>query len=203
MNQRTGEQISKMGKGKKVTKKSSALPTAARRGAGVDGPAGEFAVERMGLQGLPEAVGGGSSEESNAMGAQDQPVGPAVPQPHGGELPEGDPGSQGEGEGGVTAAARLTSEQQGQAVHERFTEDAKQKRLARSALEKAADAGQHPAGNGGQFWDSPAGYFTVGVPMLMTDRKEVVHNLCVQMDWYMYTLESLEEPQRMGLLSGD
>ena len=33
------------------------------------------------------------------------------------------------------------------------------------------------AGNGGQFWDSPAGYFTVGVPMLMTERKEVVHNV--------------------------
>ena len=38
-------------------------------------------------------------------------------------------------------------------------------------------------GNGGQFWDSPAGYvyITVGVLMLVADRKEVVHNLCVQM----------------------
>ena len=73
------------------------------------GSAGEFAVEGMGLQGLQEVAGGGSGEESNAVGAQDQV----------------DPGSQGEGEGVVTVAARLTSEQQGQAVHERFTEDAK------------------------------------------------------------------------------
>ena len=55
-------------------------------------------------------------------------------------------------------------------------------------------------GKGGHVWNSPAGYFTVGVPMLMVDRKVVVHNLCLQMEWY--TLESLEEPPRMGLLSG-
>ena len=36
------------------------------------------------------------------------------------------------------------------------------------------------SGDGTQFWDCPAGYFTVGVPMLMADRREVVHNLCVQ-----------------------
>ena len=56
-------------------------------------------------------------------------------------------------------------------------------------------------GNGAKFWDCPAGYFIVGVPMLLANRREVVHNLCVQMSWY--TLESLEEPQRMGFLSGD
>ena len=56
-------------------------------------------------------------------------------------------------------------------------------------------------GGGVQFWDCPAGYFIVGVPMLMADRREVVHNLCVQMSWY--TPESLEEPERMDCLSGD
>ena len=66
--------------------------------------------------------------------------------------------------------------------------------------DKPKVSGELGPGNGGQFWDSPAGYFIVGVPMLMADRKEVVHNLCVQMEWY--TLESLEEPQRMDLLSG-
>ena len=48
------------------------------------------------------------------------------------------------------------------------------------------------AGSGGLFLDCPAGYFTVGVPMLMADRKEVVHNLCMQMSWY--TLDTLVEP---------
>ena len=48
----------------------------------------------------------------------------------------------------MTAAVQLTSEQQGQAVHERSTEDARQKRLARSALEKAAGAGQRALGAG-------------------------------------------------------
>ena len=56
-------------------------------------------------------------------------------------------------------------------------------------------------GNGVQFWDCPAGYFTVRVPMLLADKREVLHKLCVQMSWY--TLESLEEPERMGCLSGD
>ena len=31
-----------------------------------------------------------------------------------------------------------------------------------------------------KLWDCPAGYFTVGVPMLWADREEVVHNLCIQ-----------------------
>ena len=56
-------------------------------------------------------------------------------------------------------------------------------------------------GQGVQFWDCPAGYFTVGVPMLMADRREVVHNLCVQMSWQ--TLESVEEPEKLGFLAGD
>ena len=56
-------------------------------------------------------------------------------------------------------------------------------------------------GQGIQFWDCPAGYFTVGVPMLMADRREVVHNLCVQMSWQ--TLESVEEPEKLGCLAGD
>ena len=29
-------------------------------------------------------------------------------------------------------------------------------------------------GSGGLFWDCPAGYFTVGVPMLVADRGKVV-----------------------------
>ena len=56
-------------------------------------------------------------------------------------------------------------------------------------------------GNVAKFWDCPAGYFTVGVPMPLADRREMVHNLCVQMSWY--TLESPDEPQRMGFLSDD
>ena len=56
-------------------------------------------------------------------------------------------------------------------------------------------------GQGIEFWDCPAGYFTVGVPMLMADRREVVHNLCVQMSWQ--TLESVEEPEKLGYLAGD
>ena len=56
-------------------------------------------------------------------------------------------------------------------------------------------------GNGIEYWDCPAEYFIVGVPMLMADRKEVVHNLCVQMSWH--TLESVEEPERLGCVSGD
>ena len=35
----------------------------------------------------------------------------------------------------------------------------------------------------------------------MADRKEVVHNLCVQMSWQ--TLESVEEPEKLGFLAGD
>ena len=38
-------------------------------------------------------------------------------------------------------------------------------------------------GQGIQYWDCPAGYFTVGVHMLMADRRGVLHNLCVQMGW--------------------
>ena len=56
-------------------------------------------------------------------------------------------------------------------------------------------------GNGVELWDRPTGYFTVGVPILMAGRKEVVHNLCLQMSWY--TLVSLEEPERVGGLRGD
>ena len=48
----------------------------------------------------------------------------------------------------------------------------------------------------GKLWDCPAGYFTVGVPMLRADREMVVHNLCIQMSWY--TLESLQEPERLA-----
>ena len=72
------KQVSKMGRKSKVTKKVVCFANgSAARGAGVDGSAGEFVVEGMGLQGLPEVAGGGSGEESNAVGAQDQPVGPA------------------------------------------------------------------------------------------------------------------------------
>ena len=51
----------------------------AARGAGVDVSTREFAVEGMGPQGLQEVAGGGSGEESNVVGAQDQSA-----QPHGG-----------------------------------------------------------------------------------------------------------------------
>ena len=37
--------------------------------------------------------------------------------------------------------------------------------------------------------------------MLKADREMVVHNLCIQMSWY--TLESLQEPERLGCLRGD
>ena len=46
----------------------------------------------------------------------------------------------------------------------------------------------HGPGNGVRYWDCPAEHFTIGVPMLMADREEVVHNLCVQLTWW--TLES-------------
>ena len=36
--------------------------------------------------------------------------------------------------------------------------------------------------------------------MLLADRQEVVHNLCMQMNWH--TLESVEEPERLGCVSG-
>ena len=56
-------------------------------------------------------------------------------------------------------------------------------------------------GSVGKLWDCPAGYFTVGVPMMQKDGEMVVHNLCIQMSWY--TLESLQEPERLGRLRGD
>ena len=37
--------------------------------------------------------------------------------------------------------------------------------------------------------------------MLMADREEVVHNLCVQVTWY--TLESTRLPEDLGYLAGD
>ena len=66
---------------------------------------------------------------------------------------------------------------------------------------KPEGSGELGPGQGIQYWDCPAQYFTVGVPMLMADRREVVHNLCVQMTWH--TLESVEEPERLGCVSGD
>ena len=42
----------------------------------------------------------------------------------------------------MAAAVQLTSEQQGQAARDRFTEAAKQRRLTRAALETAAGAEQ-------------------------------------------------------------
>jgi len=59
----------------------------------------------------------------------------------------------------------------------------------------------HGPGNGVRYWDCPAEYFTIGVPMLMADREEVLHNLCVQLTWW--TLESTKLPEPMGYLSGD
>ena len=56
-------------------------------------------------------------------------------------------------------------------------------------------------GSAAKLWDCPAGYFTVGVPMMQKDGEMVVHNLCIQMSWY--TLESLQEPERLGCLRGD
>lgn len=100
----------------------------------------KFAVEGMELKVLPTGAAGGSGGESNVVGFQDQSVGPPTSPPHGGELPKVDPGSQGEDEEAVAAAVQLTSEQQGQAVRDRFTEDPKQQRLAKAALEKAAGA---------------------------------------------------------------
>lgn len=56
-------------------------------------------------------------------------------------------------------------------------------------------------GGGGRYWDAPGGYITVAVPMLMADREEVIHNLCVQVTWF--TLESSRLPEDLGYLSGD
>ena len=56
-------------------------------------------------------------------------------------------------------------------------------------------------GSAAKLWDCPPGYFTVGVPVMQTDRTMVVHNLCIQMSWW--TLESLQEPERLGCLKGD
>ena len=53
----------------------------------------------------------------------------------------------------------------------------------------------------GKPWDCPAGYFTVGVPMWQKDGEMVVHNLCIHMSWW--TLESLQEPEKLGRLRGD
>ena len=65
-----------MGRGKKVTKKSLALPTAARRarGTGVDGSTGEFAVEAMRPQGLPTGAAGGSGEGITSAEATGPPA---------------------------------------------------------------------------------------------------------------------------------
>jgi hypothetical protein len=59
----------------------------------------------------------------------------------------------------------------------------------------------HCPGNGVRYWDCPAEYFTIGVNMLMADRQEVVHNLCMQLTWW--TLESTRLPEPMDYLSGD
>ena len=36
----------------------------------------------------------------------------------------------------------------------------------------------HGLGNVIRYWDCPAEYFTIVMPMLMADREDVVHNLC-------------------------
>ena len=62
------------------------------------------------------------------------------------------------------------------------------------------DSGPGGADDVTQLWDCPAGYFTVGVPMLMGDGREVVHNLCIEMSWW--TLETTQEPEKLGCLRG-
>ena len=63
------------------------------------------------------------------------------------------------------------------------------------------DSGPGGADEVTQLWDCPAGYFTVGVPMLMGDGREVVHNLCIEMSWW--TLETTQEPEKLGCLRGE
>ena len=59
----------------------------------------------------------------------------------------------------------------------------------------------HGPGNDVRYWDCSAGYFTIGVPTLMTDGEALVHNLCVQLTWW--TLESTRLAEPMGYLSGN
>ena len=56
-------------------------------------------------------------------------------------------------------------------------------------------------GSAARLWDCPAGYFTVGVPTRQKEGVMVVHNLCIQMSWW--TLESLQEPEKLGCLRGN
>ena len=66
---------------------------------------------------------------------------------------------------------------------------------------KPAVSEEPTPGSAAKLWDCPAGYFTVGVPMRQKEGVMVVHNLCIQMSWW--TLESLQEPEKLGCLRGD
>ena len=152
----SGKQISKMGKGKKVTKKvvGSANGRAAR-GEEADGTTKEFAVAGMGLQEPTAAAVEGSGGESMAPGDAGPPahgaLGEAVPQPAAVDPSSGE-GAVGESE---PVAAVLTIEQRGAATRAHFKEVAAGiKWLAEGDATRPAAAvpreGAKPAGAGGQ-----------------------------------------------------
>ena len=113
------------------------------RGAGMDGSTVEFAVVGMGLQALSEALVKKLRRRRQLPPPARNTLDAVASQPC-----KVDPGSQGEDEEEVTVAVQHTSEQQGQDARDRFTEAAKQRRLARAALEKAAGAEQCVLGAG-------------------------------------------------------
>ena len=105
------KQISKMDKGKKVTKKvvGSANGRAAR-GEAEDGTGEDFAADGMGLGPLSAVAAGGSGEESTSADQHAPPafsmLDDAVPQPAG-----VDPSPVGGAAGGETVTAVLTLKQ--------------------------------------------------------------------------------------------
>ena len=149
-------QISKMGKGKKVTKTvvGSANGRAAR-GEEADGATKEFAVAGMGLQEPIAAAAEGSDGESMAPGDAGPPVhgalGDVTPQPAAVDPSSGE-GAVGESE---PVAAVLTIEQRGAATRASFKEQvAGRKWLAEGVASQPEAAvpyaGGEPAGAGGQ-----------------------------------------------------
>ena len=150
------KQISKIGKGKKETKKvvGSANGRAAR-GEEADGSTTEFAVAGMGLQEPTAAAAEGSGGESMAPGDAAPPVhgalGDATPQPAAVDPSPGE-GAVGESE---PVAAMLTVEQQGAATRASFKEQAAGREwldggVAPLPVTAVPCAGAVPAGAGGQ-----------------------------------------------------
>ena len=132
------KQISKTGKGKKVSKRvvGSANGRAARGGE-VDGSTAEFAVAGMQLQEPTAAAAEGSGGESMVPGDAAPPalstLDDVAPRPV-----VVDPSSAGPPAGGVAAAVGLTLEQQGAATQNAFRKAARLREA--EALQDAGDA---------------------------------------------------------------